>query len=72
MKKVETVEYGEGLRLWVTREIQDYLGVKQWLAPGTAEVMAVRSGKGKHEGNLKGELTVQFTGQCFACNKAGH
>ena len=34
-------------RVSMKREIQDFLGMKQWLTPGRAEVMAVGSGKGK-------------------------
>ena len=48
-----------------------YLGMKQWLTPGAADLI-VGSGTGKQKGYIKGELTVQFAGQCFVCGKTGH
>ena len=54
------------------REIPDYLGLKQCLTPGAAEVTPVGSGKGKQRGNVKGESAVKLTGQCVVCGKTGH
>ena len=55
----------------VTREIQHYLGTDQRPTPGVTEVMAVSSGKGQQNGDVKGELTVKFTGQCFCVRQDG-
>ena len=46
--------------------------MKQWLIPGTADVMAIGGGIGKPKGNMQGELTVKFTGQCFVCGPTCH
>ena len=57
------------------REIQEYLGVKQWLAPGgSAEVLAVgkAGGKASQKGQVKGEVKIKFLGDCYFCGKPGH
>ena len=57
------------------REIQEYLGVKQWLVPGgSAEVLAVgkAGGKASQKGQVKGEVKIKFVGDCYFCGKPGH
>ena len=56
------------------REIQEYLGVKQWLVPGgSAEVLAVGAGgKTSQKGQVKGEVKIKFIGDCYFCGKPGH
>ncbi|CAK0797196.1 unnamed protein product [Prorocentrum cordatum] len=56
------------------REIQEYLGVKQWLVPGgSAEVLAVGAGdKTSQKNQVKGELKIKFAGDCYCCGKPGH
>ena len=49
------------------RELPECHGMKLWLTPGAAEVMAVSSGTGKHKGDVKGDVIVKFDGQCFVC-----
>ena len=53
------------------RELPECHGMKLWLTPGAAEVMAVSSGTGKHKGDVKGDVIVKFDGQCFVCGKTG-
>ena len=54
------------------REIQEYSGVQQWPTPGAPAVLSIGGDKGKHNGSIKGELTVKFAGQCFVCGKTRH
>ena len=50
-------------------KIQDYLGMKQWLKSGAAEVMATGHGKRKQKRNVK--LTVQITKPSESLNVGG-